>query len=1149
VVKIRIELAAKEAEKIAERKRISSMANASMFEAVLAERDEDIERASLLKFQKEQQSKKDEQMLQLQKHDFKLLLEQRQKMRDLQQLHERESAVEPIGHNVLLEGAVHSSDVLQDYRADNAENVFSSAEAQSLEPDLQPTHVLLVETRETDFRPSETQEPALQSSQPPVQEDALSECLQPPRDELALIRDEQELLLLTQPYVSPGHQENLHLLPNESVTVVSTTVELSSDLISDVDDYIATSHAILAPISVLQASDTVRSDELGNAVHNESVVELHPQVVGGVQNPEERQQAHQCDDNHRGDAASSESPIPSQPLSPNDSHSIDDLDAAALMNVDIGQAPQPESKSSVSDISSQNEGHLSRVDGQHLPESENSEVEASPLPSSAVASALGAEAALQQNGPELCTAPIRHHAFVSDNQAPACVGVESPLLTDNTSATTSFEGNTSAASSLEGNTSAALSLEGNTSAALSLEGNTSAALSLEGNTSAALSLEDNSLAASSLEDNSLAASSLEGNTLAASSLEGNTSAASSFEGNTLAASSLEGNTLAALEELVAGTAAAATLESRHMITDYLTILTQLNTMTSDNQITGVLQLHESQSRAENVSGAPATNELQSVDIPFTSDTALIDASAVHNATVEVCGIATQAVSSAPQPTQAAAADHDEREFADISHSSTSFSPPFLDNIGSDSTMTSTGLPSVAVVHAALELDTLNSGSLARSESAPQLVQQGSASTVVSHIASLEQKNCLSPDELREAIALNWEQALSDSSGSVGQLKQLWRSADDGNGKLSLAELDTWFMRKYRNWYNKSVIKQAFSISKNANGFIRFSDFGRALVNIIRCLLAWADFDRANQAYDVKRTDSGGKQAKDHRLEYKEFKVYFLATFAGSNEAACKREWRMLDADGKGMVLFGEFCNWHILKASMGFKAGLDESRKADCSPDNLHVSSSGVGNNAASVSLSSCNDVPSNESTVQPEAEANRVAPDQQPVHFASEIRTSSHVLETPSLHLSVPGAESAAECQRSDTKPVGPTATQEDIDAAPLCEVSSTATVLLPERTDDDNSCDVLVEVLHQSRHDDDELRLAKAEIENLKAEISRLNSQGSRDIADRDPELMLQNALSGASPSSVPSPRACMLPAIRDTLLQVTCSIAFFFHPISRN
>jgi hypothetical protein len=81
---------------------------------------------------------------------------------------------------------------------------------------------------------------------------------------------------------------------------------------------------------------------------------------------------------------------------------------------------------------------------------------------------------------------------------------------------------------------------------------------------------------------------------------------------------------------------------------------------------------------------------------------------------------------------------------------------------------------------------------------------------------------------------------------------------------------------------------------------------------------------------------------------------------------------------------------------------------------------------------------------------------------------------------------------------------------------------------------------MLHQPHHDADELRLAKAEIENLKAEISRLNSVGSRGTADRDPELM-QNALSGASHSSAPSPRACILPAIRDTLLQVICAFAF--------
>ena len=1042
-MKIRIELAAKEAEKIAERKRISSMANASMFDAVVAERDEDAEHTSLLKFQQEQQSKKDEQMLQLQKHDFKLLLEQRQKMRDLQQLHEQESAAAPASQNGLPESAAHTMPYqLQDFRSDDAENALSSADAQSSEPDLQPTDtcqpcVLLVENRETNFQPSGTQESVLQSIQPPLQGDELSEL---PRDELALIRNEQELMLLNQPDADPGHQENLQLLVNESVTVVSDL--LSLNLICDADENTATgSHAASERVAVLQASDAVRCDERDNALQRESFVHQYPQDVSDAHNPAEHQQARQCDDNHCDDTSSSVIAISSSPVFFPGSHSIDVLDAAVLINVADGHTAQQELLSSVRDLSAQNGGDLCRVDRQHAAQSENSQVEASPLQSSTAAAALGAKEVLEQNAPVLCTAPIRDPAFVSDSLAPPHVGEEAPLLFD--------------------------------------------------------------------------------------------------------------NTIAALliEELVADTAAAATLDSRHMVTDYLTVLTQLNDIASDNTIMGVLLNRESQSGADNFVGAPAALELQSVDTPFTSEFTLIDASAAHHATVEVCDIAAQAASYAPQPTQAAAADHHEREFAGVPDTLTSAPPPILDNIDDDSTLASIMLPSAAVAHAALEHDTLNSGSLARSENASQLLQEGSASTVISHIAPMEQKNGLSPGELREAIALKWEQALNGSSGSVGELKQLWRSADDGNGKLSLAELDTWFMRKYRNWYNKSVIKQAFSISKNANGFIRFNDFRSALMNIIRCLLAWADWDRANQAYDVKRTDSGGRAAKDHRLEYKEFKVYFLATFVGCNEAACKREWTLLDADGKGMVLFGEFCSWHILKASKGFNVGLVESREAGISPDNLSASASGVSNDTTSVAHSSSNILPSNDSivfapnhrgTVQAEAEADGVEPVQWSVQVTSEIRTSSPVLETPSSLVSVSGAESAADCPRSDTHGVGPAATEEGGDAAQLCEVSSAGTALLPERTDDDNARKVFPEMLHQPHHDDDELRLAKAEIENLKAEISRLNSVGSRGTADRDPDFM-QNALSGASHSSAPSPRACILPAIRDTLLQVICAFAF--------
>jgi hypothetical protein len=58
--------------------------------------------------------------------------------------------------------------------------------------------------------------------------------------------------------------------------------------------------------------------------------------------------------------------------------------------------------------------------------------------------------------------------------------------------------------------------------------------------------------------------------------------------------------------------------------------------------------------------------------------------------------------------------------------------------------------------------------------------------------------------------------------------------------------------------------------------------------------------------------------------------------------------------------------------------------------------------------------------------------------------------------------------------------------------------------------------------------------------ADIFCIQIGAKHEAADRDPELM-QNALSGASRSSAPSPRACILPAIRDTLLQVICAFAF--------
>jgi hypothetical protein len=193
------------------------------------------------------------------------------------------------------------------------------------------------------------------------------------------------------------------------------------------------------------------------------------------------------------------------------------------------------------------------------------------------------------------------------------------------------------------------------------------------------------------------------------------------------------------------------------------------------------------------------------------------------------------------------------------------------------------------------------------------------STGTQHIA--HNAGDMTSDDRLFAKELQWDAALASNAND--DLKRIWRSMDDGNGRLSLSELDGWFKRKHPNRYFPAVIKHAFSISKNAKGYVDSNEFRRFLINIIRCLRAWVDWDTANQSVDSKRVDSNGKATKDRRLDFSEFQRYFSGKYPTSNAASCKREWGQLDVDRTGMALFGDFCSWFVKRVAPGFDLGAE----------------------------------------------------------------------------------------------------------------------------------------------------------------------------------------------------------------------------------
>jgi hypothetical protein len=307
--------------------------------------------------------------------------------------------------------------------------------------------------------------------------------------------------------------------------------------------------------------------------------------------------------------------------------------------------------------------------------------------------------------------------------------------------------------------------------------------------------------------------------------------------------------------------------------------------------------------------------------------------------------------------------------------------------------------------------------------------------------------CLDSDDLLQATSLEWDSLfVTGDADSSNRLKRLWRSVDDGNGKVSLAELDSWFLRQYPNMHNKAVIKQAFAMSKTQQGFITFNVFKQSLVNIIRCLRAWDAWDAANQALDVKRVDNGGKATKDHRLEYKEFKRFFFARFPGSIERVCKLEWQAMDADAKGMVLFGEFCNWYISKAATGLST------------------------------LKSHHDDTSKE-----------------PSPIASDSAT---------LH--------SQELLSSGKAPLVPTNT--DLNLGDSRQM--------------------------QQQAPDNELQIAKAEVERLKAEIEKLKGRAAFETENVSQEMEAESRVTSLKDGDgAPSPRSIVVQATRITVERVSC------------
>merc|ERR1719235_1569506 len=136
-----------------------------------------------------------------------------------------------------------------------------------------------------------------------------------------------------------------------------------------------------------------------------------------------------------------------------------------------------------------------------------------------------------------------------------------------------------------------------------------------------------------------------------------------------------------------------------------------------------------------------------------------------------------------------------------------------------------------------------------------------------------------------------------------QLKDLWHRIDfNGNNIVSLAEIDKLAVEKYPLLNHKPALMRAYkmTISKKGGGdgddWVEKKEFKRLLANLFY-------FNKIFWVFDQVDND------KDRRLNFQEFKQCLTVCGAGMSDGQARQEFRKVDRNGGGIILFDEFCRY------------------------------------------------------------------------------------------------------------------------------------------------------------------------------------------------------------------------------------------------
>eukprot|EP00750_Incisomonas_marina_P019995 INCI367.1.p1 GENE.INCI367.1~~INCI367.1.p1 ORF type:complete len:328 (-),score=75.45 INCI367.1:29-943(-) len=139
--------------------------------------------------------------------------------------------------------------------------------------------------------------------------------------------------------------------------------------------------------------------------------------------------------------------------------------------------------------------------------------------------------------------------------------------------------------------------------------------------------------------------------------------------------------------------------------------------------------------------------------------------------------------------------------------------------------------------------------------------------------------------------------------SPEQLADLWDAMDgNGNGRVSLAEIDRLVVMKFPILNNKNALMRAYKYTTLVEGdkdaWVEKKEFPSLLKNLFFFNKLWNVFSLI---------DSG----RDRRMDIVEFSQGLGLLGLQLNKADTERVFNEIDRNGGGQVLFDEFCAWVI----------------------------------------------------------------------------------------------------------------------------------------------------------------------------------------------------------------------------------------------